>query len=219
MARVMVVSMGVQRTAAISNLLRSAGHQVQSTSGFAAGFEVIAQHSPELLIASARLENASGLDLVSGAQETLPWIHCILLDERYDPALAAEAKSRQIGYLIEPVPDDVLLQQVAIRLAEGLPRRWPRKTPVDSVRAEITNRPGRIIDVSYGGVQVELIQLTEVPSWFDLTVPDADVTLRARPIWTRRGPYGWMWCGAELSENNAEVLGRWKSFVDAIPAS
>jgi CheY-like chemotaxis protein len=219
MPRVLVVSIGGQRLAAVSDLLRSAGHQVTSTSGFAAGLDAIAQDSPELLIASARLEHASGLDLVSGAQETLPRIHAIVLDERYDPVIAAEAKRRQIAYLIEPVPDDVILQQVAIRLAEGHPRRWPRKTPFDTVRAEITNRPGRIIDVSYGGVQVELIQLAEVPSWFDLTVPGADVTLRARPIWTRRGAYGWIWCGAELSGNNADMLGRWKSFVDAIPAS
>jgi CheY-like chemotaxis protein len=216
MARVLVVSMGGRRSAAMSDLLRSGGHQVKSTSGFAAGLEAIAQYSPKLLIASARLENACGWDLVSGAQETLPRIHCILLDARYDPVIAAEAKSRQIGYLIEPVPDDVILQQVAIRLAEGNPRRWPRKKPLDTVRAEITNRPVRIIDVSYGGVQVELIQLADVPSRFDLTVPGADVTLRARPIWTRRGPYGWIWCGAELSEDNAEILARWKPFVDAI---
>ena len=215
MARVLVVTAGGRRSAAVSDLLRSGGHQVKSTSGFAAGLEAIAQYSPELLIASARLEHACGWDLVSGAQDP-PRTHCILLDGRYDPVIAAEAKSRQIGYFIEPVPDDVFLQQVAIRLAEGHPRRWPRKQPPDTVRGEITNRPVRIIDVSDGGVQVEFIQLADVPSRFDLIVPGADVTLRARPIWTRRGPYGWIWCGAELTEDNAEILARWKSFVDAI---
>ena len=73
-----------------------------------------------------------------------------------------------------------------------------------------------MVDLSYGGLQVELIQLEDMPSQFDVVVPSADVTLHAKPVWTRRGPYGWIWCGAELSEVSGDALASWEHFVDSV---
>jgi CheY-like chemotaxis protein len=217
MSRILVVSMGAQGAAAIVKLLLSANHEVRPVHGFGEGLRATAEYLPDLLLASVRLGRATGLDLVVAAQTTLPTMRGILIDRRYDSLIASEAKRRGVGYLVEPVPDEEMLGQVLLRLTEGTrPRRWPRRRPAHAVLAEIVNRPGRVIDLSYGGLQVELIQLNEMPSPFDVVVLSADVSFRATPVWTRRGLYGWVWCGAELADPSADALASWRRLVDSV---
>lgn len=217
MSKILLVSMGGEGAAAMENLLRATGNRVLAALGFEQGLQAIAEHSPDLLISAVRLDRSSGLELAVTAQATHPRMRSILLDRRYDPLIASEATRYGAGYLVEPVPAEEMSAQIALRLTEpGPARRWPRKRPPHAVLAEIGDRPGRVVDLSYGGLQVELIQLDDMPSSFDVVVPSADVTFRAKPVWTRRGPYGWVWCGAELADASAEALAGWRRLVDSV---
>ena len=217
MGRIVVVSMGGHGASALVNLIRSGGHEVTEIVGWRQGLDAVIEHSPEVLITSERLGDASGLDLVVAVHTILPAIRSILLDQRYKSDTAKEARRHGAIYLIEPVPGEDLLAQISSQLTgEHAPRRWVRKKLPAALSVQVSNRPGRMVDLSYGGLQVELIQLEDMPSRFDVVVPSADVTLHAKPVWTRRGPYGWMWCGAELSEVSADARANWEHFVDSV---
>ncbi len=217
MGRIIVVSMGGQGASALVDLVRRGGHDVTDVLGWREGLEATIQHSPEVLITSERLGHASGLDLIRAVHTIFPAIRSILLDQRYKSETSKEARRYGSIYLVEPVPGEDLLAQVSRQLtAERAPRRWLRKKVPAPLPVQISNRPARMVDLSYGGLQVELIQLEDMPPRFDVVVPGADVTLHAKPVWTRRGPYGWLWCGAELSGVGADALATWEHFVDSV---
>lgn len=217
MGRIVVVSMGGQGASALVDLIRRGGHDVTDVVGWREGLEAVIEHSPDVLVTSERLGDASGLDLVIAVHTILPDIRSILLDQRYKSGTSKEARRYGSIYLVEPVPGEDLLAQVSSQLTgEHAPRRWLRKKLPAALPVQVSNRPGRMVDLSYGGLQVELIQLEDMPSRFDVVVPSADVTLQAKPVWTRRGPYGWIWCGAELSEVSADALASWEHFVDSV---
>lgn len=217
MGRILVVSMGGEGASALVGLIRSAGHDVTDALGWRGGLEAAIERSPDVLVTSERLGDASGLELVIAAQTVLPATRSILLDQRYQPALAKEARRHGAIYLVEPVPGEDLLAQISVQLTgEHTVRRWVRKKLPSALPIQIADRPARMVDLSYGGMQVELIQLEELPSQFDIVVPSVNGTLRAKPVWTRRGPYGWVWCGAQLSDVSGDALANWEHFVDSV---
>ncbi len=217
MGRIVVVSMGGQGASALVGLIRRGGHDVTDVLGWREGLEAVTEHSPDVLITSERLGDTSGLDLIIAVHTISPDIRSILLDQRYKSETSKEARRYGSIYLVEPVPGEDLLAQVSSQLTgEHSPRRWLRKKLPAALPVQVSNRPGRMVDLSYGGLQVELIQLEDMPSRFDVVVPSADVTLHAKPVWTRRGPYGWIWCGAELSDVSGDALASWEHFVDSV---
>jgi DNA-binding response OmpR family regulator len=217
MGRIVVVSMGGQGASALVSLIRGGGHDVTDVVGWREGLDAVIELSPEVLITSERLGDASGLDLIISVHTILAATRSILLDQRYKSETSKEARRYGAIYLVEPVPGEDLLAQVASQLTgEQAPRRWLRKKLPAALPVQVSNRPGRMVDLSYGGLQVELIQLEDMPSRFDVVVPGADLKLQAKPVWTRRGPYGWMWCGAELSDVSADALANWEHFVDSV---
>jgi DNA-binding response OmpR family regulator len=217
MGRIVVVSMGGQGASALVNLIRSGGHDVADVVGWREGLQGVIDHSPDVLITSERLDDASGLKLIIEVHTAVPTVRSILLDQRYRSETAKEARRHSAVYLVEPVPGEDLLAQVATQFTGAhTARRWRRKKLPSALPVKISDRPARMVDLSYGGLQVELIQFEDMPSRFDVVVPGADVTLHAEPVWTRRGPYGWMWCGAELSQVSADALASWEHFVDSV---
>jgi hypothetical protein len=185
--------------------------------GWQKGLDAVIEHSPDVLVTSERLGNASGLDLIIAAHTAMPTTRSILLDQRYKTETSKEARRCGAIYLVEPVPGEDLLAQISSQITgEHSPRRWLRKKLPTALPVKVSNRLGRMVDLSYGGLQVELIQLDDMPAHFDIVVPSADVTLHAKPVWIRRGAYGWIWCGAELSEVRPDALASWEHFVDSV---
>src|SRR3989442_1134094 len=79
-------------------------------------------------------------------------------------------------------------------------RRWHRKRLVHRVDARLCTKTGIIVDISYGGAQLQLRNpVRELPLPNDPIVFAPDLRLGARRVWSRAaGADGPWWYGLEL---------------------
>ena len=130
-----------------------------------------------------------------------------------------EADARQLGaqFLAKPIVPSELLALIKRTLGDtasgGSTRRWTRKPVKAALLARVDRScPAHVVNVSRGGLCVEIEDPTSIPRTFDVTVPFADISIRADAVWMRRGPdQNWV-CGAEI----AVVNDAWLGLVDAI---
>lgn len=217
MSQILVVAVSAERSADLVSLLKGSGYHVTLAASYDEAIRRLADLSPDLLISQVYLGAFNGLRLVMRGNIDHPAMRAILLDRVYDRVIEFDAKRHGATYLVEPVGASELLAQVSLKLAEvGHRRRWPRKQPAGGMVASIEQRPARVIDLSYGGFRLEAPQAGDFPPQFHATFPGFGVAVRARPIWTRRAPSGWLWCGAELSEASPQALAEWRRLVDSV---
>jgi DNA-binding response OmpR family regulator len=218
MIQVLIVGSSAERSAAMVNLLTGSGHDVIPALGFKEAVRALVDHRPDLLISEVRLGAFNGMHLVIRCRITHPAMRTIVLDRAYDSALEVDAQRLGAVYLVEPVDDVELLAHVSQMRAEITPqRRWPRKQLAGgSLVAQVAHSPARVVDLSYGGLRLELLEKADVASGFDVALPGFGITVRAKPVWTRPAPSGWFWCGAELSEANPHALSVWRTVVDSV---
>jgi DNA-binding response OmpR family regulator len=217
MIQILIVGTSAERFAAMANLLVESGHDVISALGFTEAVHALDDRSPDLLISEVRLGAFNGLHLVIRCRTTHPAMRTIILDRTYDSGLAFDAQSYGATYLVEPVDAAELLALVSRMRAEINPqRRWPRKQLAGgSLVAHVAHGPARVVDLSYGGLRLELLEKADVAAGFDVAIPGFGITLHAKPVWTCPAPAGWF-CGAELSEVNPQALSVWRRLVDSV---
>jgi FixJ family two-component response regulator len=216
MAQILAVAMKAEHSAAMS-LLRGSAYDVAFVVGFEAAVKRLDRTSPDVLISEVRLGQFNGLHLVIRSQTAHPNLRSILTDRVHDPVIEFDAKRHGAIYLAEPITPVQLLETVTRQLADGNPqRRWPRKQPIAGLVAQIARRSARVVDLSYGGVRLELPPSDTIPARFQMAIPGFPLVVRARPVWTRYTAVGSISCGAELSEANPKTLAMWRDLVDSI---
>jgi hypothetical protein len=111
----------------------------------------------------------------------------------------------------------VISEQISKVLNESGPqRRWPRKQPIKGLVFHVARRSARVIDISYGGIRLELPPAETIPAKFRMAIPGFEGVFRAKPVWSRFTPLGSISCGAELLEANPQVIAQWRQLVDTI---
>jgi hypothetical protein len=86
-----------------------------------------------------------------------------------------------------------------------------------TVRVNAADALAQIVDMSHGGVRLAFSQQADIPAVFDITLPQAGITVKAHRVWTGRSfTSDEQWCGAELE---GTATSSWKNFVDSIAAS
>jgi CheY-like chemotaxis protein len=91
-------------------------------------------------------------------------------------------------------------------------RRWARKPVKATVPARVDHLPVHLVNVSYGGVCVEIDQPTaELPASFDVMFPASDLLVHADAVWMNRSRDHWV-CGAEIPD----VTDAWRGLVDRL---
>jgi hypothetical protein len=71
--------------------------------------------------------------------------------------------------------------------------------------------------MSHGGVRLAFSQQADIPAVFDITLPQAGITVKAHRVWTGRSfTTNEQWCGAELEET---ATPSWRQFVDSLAGS
>jgi len=184
--------------------------------GFDAAIRTLERNEPDLMLSEVRLGSYNALHLVIRSRRTHPRMRSILIDRAHDAVLENDAIREGALYLVQPTTAE-LVDHVTRLLAESTPqRRWPRKQLLESLAAQVARKPARVVDLSYGGMRLELQAAGRIPSRFQMTIPRFEVVVRARPIWTRHTSAGSISCGAELSEGNPKTLAMWRHFVDSI---
>jgi len=215
--QVLVVSADSERSSAVFDMLKSAGHDVVAAFGFNEAVRTLADYSPDLMISDLRLGAFNGLHLVIRSHIAHPSLRTIVIDRREDAVLQLDAERVGALYLVEPVPEQELLALVNRMRGEVAPhRRWPRKElPAGLLVARVARRTVPVVDLSYGGLRLELPDPADAASGIDVTLPDAGVAIRAEAVWTCPAPSGFYWCGAQLSEPNPQAVSTWRRLVDS----
>ena len=200
-------------------LLKDSGHEIVFAPGFEPAIRKLDQIAPDLLITDVRLGGFNGLHLVIRSQSSRPKMRSILLDRVHDPVVALDAERQGAVYLGGPLTLSVISDQISKVLNESGPqRRWPRKQPIKGLVFHLARRSARVIDISYGGIRLELPPAETIPAKFRMAIPGFEGVFRAKPVWSRFTPLGSISCGAELLEANPQVIAQWRQLVDTINA-
>ncbi len=203
-------------------LLAAHGFLVTAATSYPEAREFLRSVSPDLLIADVRLEAFNGLHLAVYCHLRRPALPVIITHTEEDAALAAEALRLGAIFVSDPLdnPDFMSIVQSAITRRAGAAsriRQWPRKRALPDLQARLGSDAARVVDVSYGGVKLAFGGEREVPGEFELTLPDAHITVRAQRIWTTvSAELGEFWCGAAVVPIETSPPTAWREFVDSV---
>ena len=201
-------------------LTTGTGNFATTVSSFQEAKQRIALAPPDLLVTAVKLGAYNGIQLVLRSTSETP---SVVIDDTYDPVLEREATSAGAIYMTRPL-DDTALAAVVDRLLRDAPqqpsstvaRQWPRKHA--DMEVDVSGDAARVVDVSYGGLRLEL---TGAPDEALLTVDAVAIpsvgVVAIHPIWARVAAGGtprW-WCGAEV-EIGDEQSDDWRRFVDSL---
>jgi DNA-binding response OmpR family regulator len=222
---VLVVDVDRNALHAAATALADAGYLVSQAATFADARQRLVLSKPDLLITAVRLAGFNGLHLVVTTRRMLPDTVAVVTHAVLDPALQADAAQHHAIYMVQPVDWPSFLGVVASALAArsrrpktSRPRRWTRKTPAGHVEASLGVSPGTVLDLSYGGVRLQMTRRVAGPSDAQtLALPDVGISVHARPVWTQgAGPDGpWLY-GMEVQEPDPTANRAWRAFVDAV---
>lgn len=218
--RVLLVSPSAELRGRIERWLRRAGFSVDAVATFEAARPRLTATGPDALVSAVQLGEFNGLHLAILGRECRHTLVAIVIGPA-DSVLAKEAEHHGATYLIEPISEEALMTRLTVLLQEvGRHRRWPRKQVAETVRVECGESPARIVDLSYGGVRLEVTDagaLTPQPgSGLRVSLPAFDVAVDVELVWTQRAPSGFLHCGAAVNRMNPAVTTAWKRFVDRV---
>ena len=217
MRKILIVDDDEPTRAGLAMLVREAGFDTITAGTVPAAIRLLSDEHPDLLLVDVRLDEYNGLHLLAMRQEPIP---AIVLTGFADPSIEADARRLGAEFLLKPVSPSVLLTLVTRLLAGGrlgrsVPRRWPRRAVTKDVRVDIDVAAARVLDVSYGGVCVEMRRLAGAgpPGAFRMIVPPANVQVPVEVVWSRRRDATTWLCGGMIGEDAAP---EWRDVVDTI---
>jgi len=203
-------------------LLEHAGYRVVVAGSFAEARFALTEEAPDLLISDVRLGEFNGIQLVATTARSIP---SIIITGFPDPVLEGEAHRLGADFLIKPVETAKLLAvikrklEVAVEQAPGFTskRRWPRKSVTEHLNVRVDNAPARILDISYGGLRLELErgENRAIPPSFHIELPQTGVSVAVDLVWTSRNDDHWL-CGASLATGDEPTTRAWHAVVDGI---
>jgi CheY-like chemotaxis protein len=226
--RVLLVDPNLDDLTAAEGWLREAAYETTAATTFLGAKAAIDAKHFDLLIADVRLGAYNGIHLALLARHRLPRVRSIVTHAARNRTLEAEARRAGAHVFIEkPLTRWSLLSAVEAAMhadAEGPAalRRWPRVRLTKSCQGRIAEEDARLLDVSYGGVRLELARPQEdrAGTLVRLDMVSPALSLNLRPVWVRRSPNrGSWWFGAEIADVDLSAANRWRSFVDSVENS
>jgi DNA-binding response OmpR family regulator len=226
-ALILLVNVDKAESREIEALLTAEGYLVVGASSLRHASKLLNSVIPELLIADITLGNLSGLrglQLAVLSRRDHPNLPVIVTHASPDAELQKQAEYRHMTFVATPIDNPGFLDKVREALGEhrgveALIRQWPRKRV--SIGAKVEAEAAHLVDVSYGGVRLELHNPPgTVAPVFDLIVPAADITLRAERVWQSHARADQaVWWGARVLEAEPAATERWREFVDLTAAA
>jgi DNA-binding response OmpR family regulator len=220
--RLLVVNAEPDARATMDRMLSTAGNMVTSVAEFDQAEERLVYAPPDLLITGVKLGSHNGIHLVLRARADHPHTQAIVVHTDDDAVLEQEATSAGATYIKLPLDEtrflglvNGLLAKSALPQSSRVVRRWPRK-PV-KVRARVGNNDASVVDVSYGGLRLEIGTIDHPLSRLaTIDIPSVG-SLPVHPVWARGGgAVGRWWCGAEVDEADEYAFDAWRKFVDSL---
>jgi DNA-binding NtrC family response regulator len=216
---VLIVDVDDARRNSLIQALEREGYEVAGADSFQRARELLKETAPDLLITDARLKEYNGLQLVFARRAPIP---TIVLAGAPDPVLETEARQLGADYLARPFAPASLIELVekALQPRDSFTtaRRWVRKAVPQQLFARIETAKARILDVSYGGLRLQLQDepASPLPPSFEVALPTKDVAVHVDLVWQSHTDDGSWMCGVELSQADPATARAWHGLVDAI---
>lgn len=218
--RILVLDDDPNALSGMVEILRDADYLVTGAATYDAAKRLLALGSYDLLITDVRLRGYNGLNLVRQSNTNYPDMAIMIITGYDEPMMEIEAGRYGAGFLRKPLDARALLQVIAQRAAAvRRERRWMRKRIVGGFRVVADGRPAAVVDVSYGGLRLELPNTGDVPGTFDVEVGGIGLHFAVDTVWSRlSNDGGTMICGAALTTDGTPAATTWRAIVDRLRA-
>jgi DNA-binding response OmpR family regulator len=217
--RILVLDDDENALAGIVELLRDTGYVVTGAATYDAAKRLLTVSSFDLFIADVRLRGFNGLHLVRHSRLEHPDMAVMIMTGYDVPMMEIEAGRYGAEFITKPIKPSEFLKTVAKALG-GVRRlrRWPRKRVIGGFRVTAAGRPAAVVDVSYGGLRLEVPGDT-LPRSFEVEVAGIGLHLEVEPVWWQASrESGSVLCGAALSSDATPAARTWRTIVDRLTA-
>jgi DNA-binding response OmpR family regulator len=205
--------------AGITELLTESGCDVTPTSAYEDAKRLLAIGSYDLFITDVRLRSYNGIHLVMKVRKESPETAIIIMTGYEEPLMELEASRYNAIFVKKPIGSASLLD--AVRRSLGTvkrQRRWPRTRVIGGFRVTAAGRPAAVVDVSYGGLCLQLPTADTLPATFDVEVSGIGLHLMVEPVWSSTVTPGAVLCGAALASDSTPAARTWREIVDRLSA-
>src|SRR5918999_343587 len=214
--RILVLDDDEHALSGLVELLRDADYHVTSAATYDAAKRLLALSSYDLLITDVRLRGFNGLNLVKKSRSDYPDMAVIIISGHHEPLIELEASRYQALFVKKPIRPFEFLATVASSLA-GVrrQRRWPRKRVQGGFRVTAAGRPAAVVDVSYGGLRLELPNDSHLPASFSVELSGIGLQLEVEPVWSCPSDNAnYTLYGAALASDETAAATTWRAIVD-----
>jgi CheY-like chemotaxis protein len=180
---------------------------------------VLERDAPDLIITDIRLQGYNGLQILAMGSRPIP---AIVVTGYPDRSIEADARKMGAEFLLKPISPASLLTMVQQKLDATAPnaifsatRRYARKPVRRQLKAWVQDLPVRILDISYGGLRLEIERTPKerLPRSLSMTLPTSNVAIDMNVVWQKpSGDSGWL-CGAAIPDTSQTT---WRQLVDAV---
>ena len=218
--RLLVLDDDEHALSGLVELLRDADYHVTSATTYDTAKHLLALSSFDLLITDVRLRGFNGLNLVKKSRSESPDMAVIIISGYEEPLIELEASRYQALFVKKPIRPFEFLATVASSLA-GVrrQRRWPRKRVQGGFRVTAAGKPAAVVDVSYGGLRLELPKGSQLPPSFSVELSGIGLQLEVEPVWSCPSDNtNYTLYGATLASDETAAADTWRAIVDRLSA-
>lgn len=218
--RILVLEDDPNTLSGVVEMLREADYQVTGAGTYDAAKRLLAIASYDLFITDVRLRGFNGLNLVRQCTTDYPEMAVIIMTGFDESMMEIEAGRYGATFVRKPLSAVSLLRTVSECLAHvRRQRRWMRKRVLGGFRVVANGRPAAVVDVSYGGLRLELPNSGAVPEAFDVEVAGIGLHLEVEKVWIKPSTDGaTLVCGAALAADTTPAARTWRAIVDRLSA-
>jgi DNA-binding response OmpR family regulator len=217
--RALVLEDDENALAGVVEILAEKGCDVTATSGYEDAKRHLALGTYDLFIADVHLRGYNGVHLVMKVRKECPETAIILMTGYDEPLMELEASRYNAIFLKKPITPARLLDAVRLSLnSVRRQRRWPRTRVAGGFRVTAAGLPAAVVDVSYGGLCLQIPKTDTLPDSFDVEVSGIGLHLVVQPVWSLPASTGAVLCGAALASDSTPAARTWREIVDRLSA-
>jgi DNA-binding response OmpR family regulator len=218
--RILVLEDDPNTLSGVVEMLRDADYDATGAGTYEAAKSLLAISSYDLFITDVRLRGFNGLNLVRQCSGDYPDMGIIIMTGYDESMMEIEAARYGATFIRKPFSAASLLGTVTDCLAQvRRQRRWTRKRVLGGFRVVAAGRPAAVVDVSYGGLRLELPNSANVPESFAVEVSGIGLHLPVERVWTQPSTDGaTLVCGASLAADATPAARTWRAIVDRLSA-
>jgi DNA-binding response OmpR family regulator len=218
--RILVLDDDENALSGIVEMLRDADYHVTGAATYDAAKRLLIESPYDLLVTDVRLRGYNGLNLVMKCRAEYPDMAVIIISGYEEQLMDLEASRYQAVFVSKPIRPAAFLQTVNECLANvRRERRWPRKRVLGGFRVTAAGRPAAVVDVSYGGLRLEVPKDTELSQSFPVELSGIGLQFAVHAVWwCPSDNSNYTLCGAAIESGQGAAAHTWRAIVDRLSA-